>query len=57
VAVAAAAAAAWAQIYHDQRGGYNNQMVALVDGSGNKVCSTKKGVVVGQRGRFWQLAT
>jgi hypothetical protein len=37
------------EIYHDQRGGYNNQMVALVDGSGNKLCSTKKGMVVGRR--------
>jgi hypothetical protein len=45
------------RIYHNQRGGYNNQMVALVNGSGNKLCSTKMGMVVGQSGQFQQLVT
>jgi hypothetical protein len=35
---------------------YNNQMVALVNGSGTNYAE-QKGMVVGQCGRFWRLAT
>jgi hypothetical protein len=45
------------KIYQIKKGRiFNNQMVALVNGSGNKLCRTKMGMVVGQCGQFWWLA-